>query len=65
MKYRKYSIIAESLIFSLLSTLAYGVIMYIVEKGNFNITGFIGLAVHAIIIFLSYVFFIRKKEIKK
>ena len=52
--------IMESLIFTLIATVVYGLIIFIFEKGNLDIVDFIGLGFYAIIMFISNIFIIQK-----
>ncbi len=56
--------IVESFIFTLIATVVYGAIIYILEKGDLDVVDFIGFGVYAIIMFISNIF-IMQKHIKK
>lgn len=52
--------IFSSIITTLIATTVYGIIIYFIEKGNFNTADYIGIIVYAIVMFISNLFIVQK-----
>ena len=49
-----------SLLFTVIATVVYGLIIFILEKGNLDVVNFVVFGVYAIITFISNIFIIQK-----